>query len=594
MKEEKSESGESDSEKTSRGITRRDMLIAGAAGLVGYYTGVIAQKNKFWSRVAEQFNRPASIDPNRGGLIDEVFEHPELKELGPTEYEDDGKIVKVEQYYSNNFFLDPGHIYTVNLDRKESPVEIRIRLEERLTENKLPPRVLNYFNNVSNETGRILMKRLGASNIDEANKRASSRQFYEAIAEAFRRGNAVYMEEELLAEAFNPAKHKRMHIHLDCNLLAEGFAHVAMNYGRRAGLMIGDEHMFVVANGNEVEATAFRDRKVTEETRRNKKGAIPYTVIEHTDSITDLFWKNKGFRFKNDCIGTRLRTDPASMQHNLRVFQRKGKYISLTQEDLEEVIEGAIRGHLFIQGCKGEDLKSSLRIINEYIEFAKTVKNPHVAIQGFNWLSTIANFEIKSFEISAPDYNPTKSVANLGKMIEAMRVYRDNHEVVREKAKGNARRMGLQLAYMKDPANLDKALATFDREGYNSRGKAQIDLYTRGIKKIHSMGRPDQLASAIHLKDISREITTGLNSIYFKYIARNHPEKKKAIYDSIETEMNGIIKHAQKQKADSRIIENLQNIRDGKSFYQAGPVFEAAPVQTQKMYNLAKLREIVK
>ncbi|MDO8660540.1 MAG: hypothetical protein Q7K43_01500, partial [Candidatus Woesearchaeota archaeon] len=473
-------------------------------------------------------------DPHRGGLIDEVWEHPELPLLGPDEYEDKGKIIRVEAYHNTDFFEAPQKVYRdVSAVKQESPVEVRIRLEEKLTGQKLDDRVKHYFNNVSNETGSILAQKLRTNTISEANQQATNKEFFEAVAQAFRHGNAVYKEEELYRVAFDKAKHRGNHVHLDCNLLAEGFVHVAQNYGRKVSLMLGESHMFLVTkDGTEVEATAFRDEKVSEETRTNKRGTVPYTIVIHTDAHTKDLLTPKDTHLKYDYRNSSLTQSPEAFEHNVPILKKRGTYVPLTARDIEEVIEGALRGHLARKLADAKDSQFR-KSVDEYITFAQTVKNPWVAVNGFNMLVALVNEQVKQFKTSDKTYDCQKATSSLSKLLKAMDCYAKNHEAVQELGKNNVRRMKLQLTYMQDSTNLDKALLSADRESFIPEGRQQFDDYVRVLKHFHANNKIADVISIVHCSDVAQEISVPLAETYCIFIARNQPEKKRLLYDTI-------------------------------------------------------------
>ncbi|MFC1705035.1 hypothetical protein ACFLZ6_01760 [Nanoarchaeota archaeon] len=530
-----------------------------------------------------------NVDPNRGGLEDHIFTHPDKPLLGPDEYEDDGKVVRVEKYHKTNFFSDPGQVYRAGNapPPSESSVSLRMDIEERLTGAKLNrTKILNYLGNVINEAGRILMRQTRASSIDGANQRASDKQFHLAVAEAFRRGNAVYEVEEQLFSSFDPKLHRRKHVHFDCNMMAEAWEHVTMAYGRRADLMLQPQHMFVSTGQHEVETTAFRKQKETGEIRHNRKGTIPYELVVHTDKVNhSIFWKEKYFHFRNHCRGVGLVIN----DHNLRVFQEQdGMFKPLDATDKLEVIEGALRLHLINEQIKKKNFKEVERLDNEYIEFAKTVQNPWVATQGFNALAGKVNDEYERFK---GDTNYTsEAVANVTRMMDAMGIYSQNHKCVEGLAKRNLRRMKLIVDYMKDPTNVDKALATFDAQSYTDEGQRQIAKYEGVIRRVHRAGSPAALAEYVFYKGLDQQVTLNLANIYFDYVARNQPGQKKAIYDALEAKKDDIMDAV--KDAPERVIDNLTKLRNGDSV----PLERGRNIENewyQAMVNLCNLQNAV-
>jgi len=605
MENQKFQSAELQANKAANKAKRASLIASIIAGGIALYAGFenVCHRNLYNNRpnpVEFSLQDNAIPSENRGGLKDYIFKHPELRKLQPEEFLPDGTIIKVERYYNGfDFFSDPGEVYRAKTQPiAESPIKIRLDLEQKLTGRKIDAKkVLNYFENVSNMTGKILMKMLNAGTIDEANQKADDMQFYMAVAEAFRMGNAVYREEELFFEAFNPDLHHRKHVHFDCNMLAEGFMHVAINYGRNLELIIEEEHMFVATPTHEVETTAFRDKKISNETRKNPKGEdVEYTIIEHTDSLAPYFWKEKGWHFANFC----RRTGLTETEHNLNMLKKEGKYTPLKGAEIKEVIEASLRGKIISNHLDKKEYEAADRLFDEYIEFAKTVKNPWVAVSGFNILSNKAQNEIDRFKNSK--HRAEKAVSSMCKMIDAMEIYAKNHEAVSELARENLRSMELYLEYMKDPNNLDKCLDTLDKNRYTEEGKRQIEVYKKVIKAADEKRMFEGLVESIHdglneskgKYNIDTRITVPLCDEYFSYVARNSPGKKEMIYSALDKKMRRIYNESVKRKFPADVLKNLEAIYNGKEFIGSGPVFEAAPETHQMMKDLYELRERVR
>ncbi|MDO8660395.1 MAG: hypothetical protein Q7K43_00760, partial [Candidatus Woesearchaeota archaeon] len=100
--------------------------------------------------------------------------------------------------------------------------------------------------------------------------------------------------------------------------------------------------------------------------------------------------------------------------------------------------------------------------------------------------------------------------------------------------------------------------------------------------------------SIVHFSDVAQEISVHLAETYCIFIARNQPEKKRLLYDTIVSRMNSIIKNVKAKNAHPAIITNLQNMLADNEFSIGGPVYEAAPEVTQQMYDLFSIRKIVK
>jgi len=257
--------------------------------------------------------RKSGGDYGKGGIVDEVWNRPDLVKMGPDDFEYNGEWIKTENYHNIDMFATPKNVFRLG-QTEESPIEMRIRIEERLTgESVDKEKVLNYFNNLSNLVGKLMQKEAGALDIKVANTQVSDKRFFELAAQAFRMGNAVYKSEERLLSSFDPMTHKRAYVHFDCNMLAEGFKHMAQNYGRKLNLQIGPGHMFATFPGHDLEATAFRDVKHSTDGSGKQ---VEWKVTEHMDSPKDILITPADWHFEQSC----KRGNLVVSEHNRKIL----------------------------------------------------------------------------------------------------------------------------------------------------------------------------------------------------------------------------------------------------------------------------------
>ncbi|MAH33599.1 hypothetical protein CL615_04385 [archaeon] len=470
-------------------------------------------------------NSGGNLDLSRGGTIDEIFKHPELGDMGSSDYERDGKHIFVEKYYDINMFANPGKVFSIDEKIRQSPFEYRLLTEERLRERKINQReeIINFIGNISNITGKIMKKEGNYDSIHAANNNTSDRDFYRAVSKALRIANVVYKEEESVESAFSPSLHHRNHIHLDCNMLCDLIVGVAQNYGRESNQEIGNNHLYISSNGFEFEATAFRKKNERVETRQGVK----WRIIEHSDSPSESFLiKEIGFHANQD-----FQNDPYA-SNNIEVAKHRGKYTKLSQRSIEEVIEGNLRAH-FIRELDDNDEEKIVAKVKDYISFAKDVKNKWVAIQGFNMLSNMGIILIEDF---ASNKILDKSHLNekIEYIIKGMESFSKNHEVLREIGKKNLETFNLYNTYMND-TTLENALSTLNPNDYNGEGKRQIRVYS-GILK-DTIKDPEKAVDSIYNNrhQLSSQVTVNLFSQLIDYVKREEQELIQGYKDALKT-----------------------------------------------------------
>ena len=108
---------------------------------------------------AAREGRAPGADFGKGGLVDEIWEHPSKAKMGPNEYSRDGTHIRVEQYYNVDMFANPGNIFRVG-EKKESPFRKRLTIEEDLRGQKIEgrERIVNFIGNISNLTGKVMQR----------------------------------------------------------------------------------------------------------------------------------------------------------------------------------------------------------------------------------------------------------------------------------------------------------------------------------------------------------------------------------------------------------------------------------------------------
>ena len=196
------------------------------------------------------------------------------------------------------------------------------------------------------------------------------------------------------------------------------------------------------------------------------------------------------------------------------------------------------------------------------------------------------------------------ALSTMEKYVEGMRAYANNHQAVRDTGESNLRTMERQLAYMRDPRNLEKALNMFDADDYSETGLENIGEFKGMILSTHGRerGNPRSVVSLFKKTDYSGSIRVPLVRNYLEFLVKNFPQRKGGYKQAISEEMERFYSfiaeriqamHAPQDQKDF-LKKNLRNTKYGRPFLSSGPVWEATGDVSQYMLDLRGLHNQVK